>query len=242
MLAAPAPYSIPAFRAAAMASVDPDETLKVSREDYNACCQVLKSIIEGYDRNDAPAVQSLFYFKPGTDLKTIDLSNQMLELDVAAYRLSNASLAHFGMHGSMLRIGVSTDAQMFQDILSQIGLQNARIKGDTLTITPPAITGASGWPQKPLYFVRIDSTWKFDAGRTFRLTFGAVRRTHIGDETPQQAFAAGVQLLAQPFEKIADDIDKGIILDEAETQRRVDAAYADMQAEFSDFGCNTHPR
>jgi hypothetical protein len=228
------------FPVAVMA--DATNTSKATETDYNACCQVLKSIIDGYDHNNAAAVQALFYFKPGTDLKTIDVSDRMLELDVAAYWLANASLSHFGLHGSMLLTGDSTDAQMFLDALSQIGLQNARIMGNTLTITPPAITGGSGWPQKPLYFARVENMWKFDAGRTFRLTFTAVRRQRIDGETPQQAFAAAIQLYSGLFNAIANDIEKGTIPDEAEAQRRVEAARGELIAQFRDFGCNTIPR
>jgi hypothetical protein len=242
LLAAPESYSTPPHHASALARTDPDETLNVTREDYNACCQVLKSIIDGYDHNDAAAVQALFYYKPGTDPKTIDLSDHILELDVAAYRLANAALAHFGMHGAMLHTGVSTNVKMLLDILSQIGLQNARIMGDTLTITPPAITGGSGWPQKPLYFVRIENTWKFDAGRTFRLTFTAVRRQHVEGETPEQAFATGIHLLAGGLASIAEDIEKGDIPTEAEAQKRVHAVRDEMKDQFLDFGCNTSPR
>jgi hypothetical protein len=234
--------SLPAYHVPVAAKSDPVDTLNVSREDYSACCRVLKSIIDGYDRDDAAAVQALFYFKPGTDAKTIDLSDRILELDVAAYRLSNASLARFGIHGSMLQTGVSTNVRMLLDILSQIGLQNARIMGDVLTITPPGITGGSGWPQKPIYFVRVDNIWKFDAGRTFRLTFSAVRRQPIPGETPQQAFAAAVHLFTTQFDAIADDIDKGNIPDEAEAQRRVYAVRENLRAQFRDFGCNTNPR
>ncbi len=241
-LAAPKSYSMPPHRASALARSDPDATLNVPREDYNACCQVLKSIIDGYDHNDAAAVQALFYFKPGTDPKTIELSDRILELDVAAYRLANAALSRFGMHGSMLRTGVSTNVKTLLDVLSQIGLQNARIMGETLTITPPAITGGSGWPQKPLYFTRIENTWRFDAGRTFRLTFTAVRRQHVADETPQQAFAAGIHLMSGRFAAIADDIEKGNIPSEAEAQKRVYAVRDEMENQFLDFGCNTSPR
>jgi hypothetical protein len=242
VLAAPESYSMPAHHASALARTDPDATLNVPREDYNACYQVLKSIIDGYDHDDAAAVQALFYFKPGTDPKTVDLSDRMLEFDVTAYRLANAALSHFGMHGSMLRTGVTTNVKTLLDVLSQIGLQNARIMGDTLTITPPAITGGSGWPQKPLYFVRIENSWRFDAGRTFRLTFTAVRRQRVEGETPEQTVAAAIHLLSAGLAAIADDIDNGNIPTEAEAQKRVYAVRDEMKNQFLDFGCNTSPR
>ncbi len=142
----------------------------------------------------------------------------------------------------MLQTGVSTNARMLLDILSQIGLQNARIMGDVLTITPPGITGGNGWSQKPIYFVRVNNTWRFDAGRTFRLTFSAARRQPVPGETAQQAFAAAVHLFATQFDVIADDIDKGNVPDEAEAQRSVYVVRADLRAQFRDFGCNTNPR
>jgi hypothetical protein len=131
---------------------------------------------------------------------------------------------------------------MIEEVLARISSQNAHMMGDTLLITPPDADGPNGWPQKPFYFLRVEGSWKLDAARTFRVTFQAKRRQPIAGESREQAFAAVIHLISGEFETIAGDIDKGNIPDEAEAQRRVNAAYGDLKSQFSEFGCNTNPR
>jgi RNA polymerase sigma factor (sigma-70 family) len=211
-------------------------------KDFDACCDVLRSIVDGYDNNNSAAVQQLFYFKPGSDPKTIDVMNHILEQDISNYHLMNSAVARFGMHGSMLLTGFSNETVFIQDVLSRVTPQDARPEGDSLAITPPDTSGPTSWPKKPLYFVRVDGIWKLDAARTFRITFSVRQRQPVAGETSQQAFAAASDLLAGYFDKIADAIDKGDIHDEAEAQRRISAAFKDIDSQFSELGCNTGPR
>ncbi len=217
------------FPVAAMA--DAANTSNATEDDYNACRQVLKSIIDGYDHNDAAAVRALYYCKPGTDRKTLDTLGFILELGVADYRLTRAASSRFGMHGAMIRTGIETDPSTFLGVLSRITPQNAESSGNTLTITPPATVNSAPWP---LHFVNAQG-WKLDWTRTVRVTAHATHRKPVAGEIPEQAFAAAIHLLVGHFNSIADDIDNGNIPDETEAQKRITAAWEDMNSQFRDF-------
>jgi hypothetical protein len=206
-------------------------TSKATEDDYNACRQVLRSIIDGYDHNDAAAVKALYYCKPGTDPKTVDTLEVILELGVADYRLTSAASSRFGIHGAMIRTGIETDPATFLGVLSRITQQNAESSGNTLTITPPATVNSAPWP---IHFVNAQG-WKLDWPRTVRVTVHAMHRKLIAGETAQQGFAAATHLLVGHFNSIADDIDKRNIPDETEAQRRITAAWEDMNSQFRDF-------
>jgi len=209
--------------------------------DYNACCQVLKSIVDGFDRDDLAAVDKLFYFKPGSDPKTITAIHDIHEMQVANYRLKKAAVTRFGMRGTLLFTAVTTDAECFVEYLSRVVPQNARPAGDTLTITPSAHAFLDvGDGRATFYFLRDQGVWKLDAARSFFVTFRAVRRQPVAGESPVQALAAAVHLIAGHFDAIADDIDKGSITDEAETQRRVSATWDDLNSQFREFACSIH--
>jgi hypothetical protein len=210
---------------------DAANTSDATETDYNACRQVLKSIVDGYDHNNATAVKALYYCKPGTDPKTIDTLGVILELGVADYRLTSAASTRFGIHGAMIQTGIETDPATFLGVLSRITPQNAESSGNTLTITPPATVNSTPWP---LHFVNAQG-WKLDWTRTVRVTVHAMHRKPIAGETPQQGFAAATHLLVSQFNSIADDIDKGNIPDETEAQRRITAAWEDMNSQFRDF-------
>jgi len=227
---------------AVIAMSDPTAAPKVADEDYNACRQVLKSIVDGYDRDDVATVQALYYYKPGSDPKAIDVMDRILEAGVATYRLKSAASSRFGFHGTMLITDTFTGAEFIMDVLSRISAQNARIAGDTLTITPSRHAGpAEAW-ESPIYFVHDQDAWKMDAARTFRVIFRAARRKPVADETPEKAFASGCQLIAGQFNAIATDIDSGNIADEAEAQKRVNAVWSNLNSQFREFGNNTMPR
>jgi RNA polymerase sigma factor (sigma-70 family) len=225
---------------AAVAMAGEPETSKVASEKYDSCSQVLKSIIDAYDHHDIAAAQSLYYFKPGTDPKTVDAVNRIVELDVAAYRMSNAAISKFGMHGTLLITDMYTPPVMFLEILSRIGPNDARVlSDDTVTITPRGTAGPNTWPEKPIYFVRVDGIWKLDAGRTFRIVFHAIRLHAVPGETPQQTFGAATRQLAAAFDQIAGDIEKGNIPDEPAAQRQIDIAWHELNLQFREFGCDT---
>jgi hypothetical protein len=209
---------------------------QASEKDYVACCGVMKSIIDGYDHNDAAAVTALYYCKPGTDPKTVDAMGLILEWAVADYRLTSAATSRFGVHGAMIQTGLETDPATFLGVLSRISPQNARASGNTLTILPPSTTNSEGWP---IYFVNAQDGWKLDWTRTVRVTIRANRRKPIAGETSRQTIAAAIHLLVNEFDAIADDIDKGNISDEAEAQRRVSAAWGDLDSQFRDFGVHS---
>lgn len=230
-------------RPAIAAMADAADTPKVSEADYNACCQVLKSIVDGFDHNDLAAVEASFFFKPGSDPKTIDVMDRELEIQIADYRLKNAAASRFGMHGTMLVTDFGTAAESFLEILSRINPQNARVMGDTLTITPEAHAGPDdGYWQAPIYFTRDQGAWKLDAARTYRFTFHVARRQRLAGESPEQTFATAIDLIAGQFDAIADDIDKGNVPDEAAAQKRVNVAWGDLNSQFRNFGCNMDPR
>jgi RNA polymerase sigma factor (sigma-70 family) len=245
VLAAPQFRSTPSGIPVVMPTADAANTSKVIDEDYNTCCQALKAIIDAYDHNDAVAAQALYYFKPGMEPKTIDAVDRILELDVAAYRLSNAAISKFGMHGTLLITDMYTPPVMFLEILSRISPKDARVVDDnTLTLTPRETAGPNTWPpDKPIYFERMEGAWKLDAGRSFRIVFRAIRHRPIAGERSEQTFAAATRQLAGQFDLIADDIDKGKVADVTVAQRRIDVAWHELNLQFRDFGCDTmHPR
>jgi len=230
-------------QSAVMGMTDDADTPKVADEDFAACCQVLKSIVDGFDHNDLAGVQALFYYKPGSDPKTIDVMHLELEMQVADYRLKKAAVSRYGMHGTMLVTDVGTAAEAFLEWLSRISPENARVMGDTLTITLAAHAGPDDWYWKaPIYFVCDQGAWKLDAGRTFRVTYRAFRRQRVADESPEQEFAAAIHLISEQFDAIADDIDKGNIPDADEAQKRVNAAWGNLNLQFREFNCNLDPR
>jgi RNA polymerase sigma factor (sigma-70 family) len=231
------PAIVPA--AAALSAVSAPAT---GNEDYDACCQVMRSIVDAYDKNDLVTAQSLFYYPPGSDPKVVDGMYHILKLDVADYHLVNSAIAKFGMHGSLLVTEIGTDAAMFQEILSRVSPQNAKLNGDTLTITPRSTQGPNSWSGKPLCFDRVQGVWKLDASKTFRVIIRARRVHPIAGETEQQAFAAAIDMISQKFDDIADDIDQGRILDVVDAQRRVREAWIDLDKEYREFGCNTTPK
>jgi hypothetical protein len=215
---------------------------KAADDDFNACRQLLKSIVDAYDRNDVAAVQALYYYKPGSDAKAIEVMDPILEAGVATYRLKSAAVARFGIHGTMLKTDTFTGAEFIMDILSRISPKNAKAEGDSLIITPARHAGPADAWDAPIYFVRDQGAWKMDAARTFRVVFHAARRKPVADETREQTFAAACHLLATEFNAIASDIDKGNIADETEAQTQVNATWADLNAQFREFGNNTMPR
>jgi RNA polymerase sigma factor (sigma-70 family) len=211
-------------------------------EDYDACCQIMHSIVDAYDKDDLATAQSLFYYPPGSDPKIVDGMYHILKLDVADYHLVNSAIGKFGMHGSLLVTEIGTDAALFQEILSRVSPGDARLSGDTLTITPPSTKGPNFWSGKPLCFVRVQGVWKLDASKTFRVITHAHRVHPVAGETEQQAFAVAIDMISQKFEDIADDIDQGRILDVVDAQRHVREAWIDLDKEFREFGCNTAPK
>jgi hypothetical protein len=236
VLAAPQLRSISSERPAVVAMADTGVAKNTAEEDYTGCCQTLKAIVDGYDRNDAATVQKFFYFKPGTNPKPIDNFNDFIAVDVSAYHLANVNVSRFGMHGTTLNIGlVSTNAVYIMDFLSRINPQSFRVMGETAVITPAAPSGPYvGCWQNPLYFVRDNGVWKLDAVRNFRLTFRAYRKHPVAGETPEQACAASIDLIVGRFSAIANDIEKGSIADELEAKRRVNSVFAEVDSQFRD--------
>jgi hypothetical protein len=136
----------------------------------------------------------------------------------------------------MLSTGIETDTATFLQISSESRPQDAKVSGDELSITPPSKTNSDPWP---LYFAREHGVWKMDLERSARVTVLAVRRQRIEGETPDQTFAAAIHLIVSQFDAIADDIDKGVIPDEAEAQRRVSAVWGNLDARFREFGVHS---
>jgi RNA polymerase sigma factor (sigma-70 family) len=226
----------------AMADAAPSNSAADEKDaDFKACCQVMQSIVDGFDRNDLAAVDALYYFKPGSDPKTMAAVHDIHEMQVANYHLKKSALTRFGMHGTLLFTGVTTDAECWVEYLTRVGPQNARLAGDTLTITPSGHGFLDvGAGHATFYFLRDQGVWKLDAARSFYATFRAARRQPVAGESSVQTLAAAVDLIAGHFNAIADDIDKGNITDEAEVQRRVSATWDDLNSHFREFGCSIH--
>jgi RNA polymerase sigma factor (sigma-70 family) len=235
VLAAAQLRPMPPDRPATVAMANEPHTSKANDENFNSCCQTLKSIVDDYDRNDAAAAEALFYFPPGMDPKTVENMDRFLDVDVSAYHLANVAVSRFGVHGTTLNIGqLSTSAVLILDVLPRLSPERVQGLGNTLVLTPekPAGPYVGCW-QSPIYFVRDQGTWKLDAKRNFRLTFHAIRRQPIAGETSAQACTAAIHIIVTRFAAIADDINKGNI-SEAESKKQVNTVFTDVDSQFRD--------
>lgn len=64
--------------------------------EYQACQQVLQSIVDGYDSVDPSAVDAQLYVGPDADPQFVRLEPSLVDLDVAAYGVEKDAVAKFG--------------------------------------------------------------------------------------------------------------------------------------------------
>jgi hypothetical protein len=212
--------------------------------DYQACQQVLQTVIDAYDNEDPATAQAQLYFGPDADPKVVLFTPPLLEMDVEVYRVQRDALAKFGAHAISLNFYDNTTAGTLDELLARLGPHDYRLSGETLVIKPPApfMSHIGAWPRAPIYFRKIGGQWKLDYGRTFKITFHLVRRVPVANETTEQRDLGYVKAFGDGFKAIAGDIEEGNITSAAEVQRRMDGVIIGFSFQYSDFSVLCGPR
>ncbi|MGD0770783.1 MAG: sigma-70 family RNA polymerase sigma factor [Tepidisphaeraceae bacterium] len=227
----------PANSAAAPAVVPSDE------DKYQACRQVLLSIIDAYDRDDAAAFRSQLYFPISADPRLVRSMPVLVDLDLAVYRLQKAAIARFGAHAIGLNFYSAATLFTVEDILSRVERKDVQILGDTVIFNPsPSFLGQGVWPRGALYFHNADGAWKLNVPRTLRIQFRFHRRVPLQGETEEQTQVAAEKALIDALNAISDDTEHGKLASAGELQRRLDGAIIGLAMVFSDFSVDAGPK
>jgi hypothetical protein len=217
---------------------------KFDESKYQACRQVLATIIDAHDRDDAGAVNSLLYFSTSADPLMVKLTPKLVDIDLAVYRLQKAAIARFGTRELELNFYWDSSVQTLGDLLSRVDRKDVEVLGDTVIFHPSApLSLRSGiWPEAPFYFHNADGVWKWDVARTLRDQIELRRRIPIQGETDEQAIAAAEGAFLDSLNAISDDTERGKLESVGELQKRLNGAIARIAMEFSDFTVETIPR
>jgi RNA polymerase sigma factor (sigma-70 family) len=211
---------------------------------YEACRQVLQSMIDAYDRGDAAAAKSQIYLGPDANSQLGKIMPMLIDVDLAVYRLQKDAVARFGAHAMGLNTYWTSSVITLEELMDRIDAKDCRPRGDELIITPaaPIFSSDGVWPHAPLYFHNVDGAWKLDYGRTFNTEFRARRRHPIPGETREQALCEGEKIFIDGFNVVSDDLEKGKIDDVGKLQERIFGVMADLTKEFPDMSVNNRPR
>jgi RNA polymerase sigma factor (sigma-70 family) len=227
----------PANGVAGPADVQSDE------DKYQACRQVLVSIIDAHDRDDAAAFKSQLYFSISADLRLVRTMPVLVDLDLAVYRLRKDAIARFGAHAMGLNFYSADTVFTLEDLLSRVERKDAQVSGNTVIFNPsPSFLGQGNWPRGPLYFHKADGVWKLDVARSLRFKFRFRRRAPLQGETEEQTQVAAEKALTDSFNAISDDTERGKIETAGELQRRLDGAIVGLAMAFSDFSVDMGPK
>jgi RNA polymerase sigma factor (sigma-70 family) len=211
---------------------------------YQACRNVLQSMIDAYDQGDAAAVTSQIYLGPDANPQLGKLVPMLVDVDLAVYRLQKGAVARFGAHAMGLNTFWTPSAVGIRELMVRIDNKDCRLMGDELAATPaaPVYSSDGAWPRAPFYFHNVDGAWKLDYGRTFNVEFHARRSHPIPGETRVQAFCEGEKIFVDGFNIISDDLENGKIDDAGKLQVRIFGVMADLTKEFPDISVNCKPR
>jgi RNA polymerase sigma factor (sigma-70 family) len=211
---------------------------------YQACRQVLATIIDAHDCDDASAVNSLLYFSTSADPLMVRLTPKLVDIDLAVYRLQKAAIARFGTREMELNFYWDSSIVTLGDLLSRVDRKDAQVLGDTVIFHPlaPLSPRPGIWPSAPFYFHNSDGVWKFDVARTLRYQIELRRRIPIQGETYDQTIVAAEGAFLHSLNEISDDTERGKLENVGELQKRLNGAIAGIAIEFSDFTVQTIPR
>jgi RNA polymerase sigma factor (sigma-70 family) len=212
--------------------------------EYQACQQVLQSIIDAYDNEDPSAADAQLYIGPDADPQFVRFEPELLDIDIAQYRVQKDAVAKFGVHAMSLNTYGYTVAVEFDELLARIGPNDYQLTGDTLIINPPApaLSHNAVWPKAPLYFRKIGNDWKLDGGRTFKIVVAAKRRIPNPSESRDQAATNYLKAFTAAYDGVAADIEQNNIPSAAELQKRLDGVIADFYKQYSQFGIDIQPK
>ena len=212
---------------------------------YQACRQVLTSIIDAHERGDAEAYKSCLYLSDSADPRLVGSLPVLIDFDLALYRLEKAAFNRFGAQafGVNFYSGNTNMVFLAEDLLARIERKDMRIVGDTVALTPaPPFPRGGPWHRGSLYFVNVDGVWKLDVVRSLRFTLRFHRRVPVQGETDEQTLAAAEKSLIGSLNAICQDIEAGKISDAGQLQKRLDGAIIAVAMVFSDFDADVDPR
>ncbi len=207
---------------------------------YEACKNVIQSLVDSYDKGDAAAAKSQLYFGPDANPQLAKITPTLMDVDFAVYRLQKDSVSRFGPHAMGLHTHWSPSVFMLLEVMPRLDASQCRVIGDEVSLMPT--TDSDRWPHAPLYFHNVDGVWKLDFGRTFKIDFHARRRHSVPGETRDQALCAGEKLFIDENNAISDDLENGKIDHVGKVQARLDGIQADLIREFAEINVNTSPK
>lgn len=212
--------------------------------EYQACQQVLQSIVDAYDNEDPSAADAMLYFGPDADPHLVRTEPQLLQVDIVSYRVQKDAVAKFGAHAMSLNTYSNIAAAMFDELLARLEPKDYQLTDDTLVIKPPApfLSHRGAWPRAPIYFHKVGNDWKLDAGKTFKVVFHVRRRIPKPGETQEQTESEYMKALIDGFTNVAEDIEQNNIISAAEVQRRLDGVIIGSSMQYSEFSVNLVPK
>ncbi len=212
--------------------------------DYLACQQVLQAISDAYDNEDPSAANEQLYIGPDADPLLVRYEPALFDIDIAQFRVQKDAVAKFGVHAISLNTYGYTVAVQIDELLARIGPNDYQLTGDTLVINPPApfLSHNGAWPKSPMYFRKIGSDWKLDAGRTFKMIVIVKPRIPKPGESRDQAAMEFLKACTAAYNSLAEDIEQNNISSAAEAQKRLDGVIVDFSKQYLQFGIDIRPK
>jgi hypothetical protein len=199
-------------------------------------------MIDDFERDDLGALKSLYYADPATGQETLDEARIGAELDLASYRVVKTSVGHFGTSAEGLSPMDSKNSEAVAlDLLARLRPEDLQDRGDEVVVVPPEDRSPGLWPH-PIYFRQVGNDWKIDIGRTLRYEYKIVRINPVAGESKQQTLDRCIHEVAEKYNVIADDIDKGKITDVIAVQARMDEVFVELASEYRQINLETLPR
>jgi RNA polymerase sigma factor (sigma-70 family) len=226
-----------------LADVAPAPTTQPGDADYQACQQVLQSIVDAYDNEDPSAVDAQLYFGPDADPLLERLEPAAINLNITGYRIEKDAVAKFGAHATTINYYNHSLVGAIDELLARIGPKDYSVVGDTLIMHPaaPFFAHPDAWPKAPIYFRKVGPDWKVDAGRTFKLVYNVRLRVPIAGETREQTAAVYIKALTDAFSAVAVDVEQNNITSAADLQKRLDGVVIGMSFKYRDFSVSLDP-
>jgi RNA polymerase sigma factor (sigma-70 family) len=231
-------------RAVILADVAPVPTTQPGDADYQACQDVLQSIVDACDNEDPSAVNAQLYFGPDADPELVRLEPAALNLSIIAYRIQKDAVAKFGAHALAIRYYSGSLVGALDELLGRIGPKDYNLVGDTLVMHPgaPFFAHPDAWPKAPIYFKKVGPDWKVDAGRTLKVVYNVRLKVSTMGETREQTAAAFIKETTDACTAIAADVEQNNITSAADLQKRLDGVVIGMSFKYRDFSGNIYPK
>ncbi len=209
-------------------------TAPFPNQAFPSCQQTLQSILNAYDNNDADTIQSLLYYSPDADAQYVRLISSWIQLDLAAYRLQKAALSRYGFRAVVIQTHWDTGIAIYTEFLARMNSNSFTSTPSDLTVpSDKAVSRLGDWHNAPIYFhCDNNGVWKFDIGRTEKITFQATRSNPVDGEAEEQTWIAGEQVYFDGINTITQRINQGQIADTAEVQKEIDDLVSTVSDQF----------